>query len=568
MNLAEISGILIAFLAGVAIFLFGIKIMSDGLEHIAENRMKNVLGALTKNKFLAVLVGALITALIQSSTATSVMTVGFVNAGLMTLNQAAGVIMGANIGTTITSVLIALDFTSVSSIMLFVGVFLFIFIKKDVVKHVGQALAGFGMMFMGLGAMSTAMEPLRDIEAFRNFMINCTNPILLIIIGASFSALIHSSAASIAILSTLASSGLVDIKQALFILYGLNIGTVITSLISSLASKTNSKRTAMIHLLFNVFGTLLFVIISFIPGPEGKGLYVSLLEKITENPVAQISAAHVIFNVGSTVILFPFSNLLIKLSCLIIKDKEDKTNALQFEYYDERLLATPAVAVEQIGREAVRMAYLSRNNFNIACTALIDNNIENAEEIRDRENLINFLNHQITSSLVKINKLDLDVQDAKYIGRLYRVVGDLERIGDHAVNILEAAESRNKEGLKVTMAADYELKNIRSCVLELLDGAIDSFSKQSLPLDEAVRLNTLEHCTDELKEEYIQNHIERLNEQESETRAGIMFVNSLVDFERVGDHATNIAWAVKDKPAEKVGIDENLAAKYITVKGV
>ena len=568
MNLAEISGILIAFLAGVAIFLFGIKIMSDGLEHIAENRMKNVLGALTKNKFLAVLVGALITALIQSSTATSVMTVGFVNAGLMTLNQAAGVIMGANIGTTITSVLIALDFTSVSSIMLFVGVFLFIFIKKDVVKHVGQALAGFGMMFMGLGAMSTAMEPLRDIEAFRNFMINCTNPILLIIIGAAFSALIHSSAASIAILSTLASSGLVDIKQALFILYGLNIGTVITSLISSLASKTNSKRTAMIHLLFNVFGTLLFVIISFIPGPEGKGLYVSLLEKITENPVAQISAAHVIFNVGSTVILFPFSNLLIKLSCLIIKDKEDKTNALQFEYYDERLLATPAVAVEQIGREAVRMAYLSRNNFNIACTALIDNNIENAEEIRERESLINFLNHQITSSLVKINKLDLDVQDAKYIGRLYRVVGDLERIGDHAVNILEAAESRNKEGLKVTMAADYELKNIRSCVLELLDGAIDSFSKQSLPLDEAVRLNTLEHCTDELKEEYIQNHIERLNEQESETRAGIMFVNSLVDFERVGDHATNIAWAVKDKPAEQVGIDENLAAKYITVKGV
>ncbi|MCR4594183.1 MAG: hypothetical protein K5761_03925, partial [Clostridiales bacterium] len=180
----------------------------------------------------------------------------------------------------------------------------------------------------------------------------------------------------------------------------------------------------------------------------------------------------------------------------------------------------------------------------------------------------NYLNHQITSSLVKINKLDLDVQDAKYVGSLYRVVGDLERIGDHAVNILEAAESRHNEGLKVTMAADYELKNIRSCVLELLDGAIDSFSKQSLSLEEAVRLNTLEHCTDELKEEYIQNHIDRLNEQESETRAGIMFVNSLVDFERVGDHATNIAWAVKDKPEDKVGIDESLAEKYITVKGV
>ncbi|MCR4593560.1 MAG: Na/Pi cotransporter family protein, partial [Clostridiales bacterium] len=434
MGLTEIIGYLISFLAGIAIFLFGIKIMSDGLEHIAENRMKNVLGTLTKNKFLGVLVGALLTALIQSSTATTVMTVGFVNAGLMSLNQAAGVIMGANIGTTITSVLIALNFTSVSSIMLFIGVFLFIFIKKDVAKHVGQALAGFGMMFMGLDAMKNAMEFVGEIPAFKSFMINCTNPILLIIIGATFAALIHSSAGSIAILSTLASSGLVDIKQALFILYGLNIGTVITSLISALGSKTNSKRTAMLHLLFNVFGTFLFVIISFIPGPDGRGIYISLLEKITDNPVAQISAAHVIFNVGSTVILFPFSNLLIKLSCLIIKDKEDKTNALSFEYYDERLLATPTVAVEQIGREAVRMAYLSRNNFNIACTALIENNIENAEEIRDRENLINYLNHQITSSLVKINKLDLDVQDAKYVGSLYRVVGDLERIGDHAVN--------------------------------------------------------------------------------------------------------------------------------------
>ncbi len=568
MQIGEILQILINFLAGVAIFLFGIKIMSDGLEHVAENKMKSILSTLTKNKFMAVAVGALVTALIQSSTATTVMTVGFVNAGLMTLSQAAGVIMGANIGTTVTSILIALDFTNVSSVMLFLGVFVYIFVKKDVVKHAGQAFAGFGMMFMGLGLMSTAMEPLRDISAFKDFMTSATNPFLLILIGAVFSALIHSSAASIAILTTLASSGLVDIKQALFILYGLNIGTVITALFSALASKTNSKRTAIVHLLFNVFGTLLFVIISFIPSSSGKGIYIDLLEMFTDNIVAQISAAHVIFNVGSTILLFPFSNLLIKLSCLIIKDKDDKENALSFEYYDERLLATPAVAVAQIGREVVRMASLSKKNFKIASESLINNDISSSEEILEREQLINYLNHNITSSLVKINKLDLDAQDAKYIGRLFRVVGDLERVGDHAVNILEAAESRYNEKLKLPSAANQELINIKDCVLELLDGSIDAFSNQELTVEEAVRLNTLEKCTDELKEQYTQNHIDRLNSQESETRAGIMFVNSLVDFERVGDHATNIAWAVKNKPSGQVGIDESLAEKYIPLKGV
>ena len=568
MQIGDILQILINFLAGVAIFLFGIKIMSDGLEHVAENKMKSILSTLTKNKFLAVVMGALVTALIQSSTATTVMTVGFVNAGLMTLNQAAGVIMGANIGTTVTSVLIALDFSNVSSVMLFLGVFLFIFVKKEVVKHAGQAIAGFGMMFMGLGLMSTAMAPLREIQAFKDFMTSATNPLLLIVIGATFAALIHSSAASIAILTTLASSGLVDIRQALFILYGFNIGTVITALFSALASKTNSKRTAIVHLLFNVFGALIFVIISFIPSASGKGIYIDLLEKLTGNIVGQISAAHVIFNIVSTILLFPFSNVLIKISCLIVKDKDSKENALSFEYYDDRLLATPAVAVAQIGREVIRMAGLSKKNFSLASESLINNDITAAEDIREREELINYLNHHITSSLVKINKLDLDAQDAKYIGRLFRTVGDLERVGDHAVNLLEAAESRYNEKLKVTLAADLELKNINNCVKELLEGSIEAFSNQKLSVEEAVRLNTLEKCTDELKEEYTQNHIDRLNRQESETRAGIMFVNSLVDLERVGDHATNIAWSVREKPSGQVGIDETLTAKYIPAKGV
>ncbi len=547
---------LLSFFAGIGLFLYGINAMGDGLEYAAGSKMKKILGALTKNRFLAVIMGALVTALIQSSSATTVMVVGFVNAGLMNLAQAVGVIMGANIGTTVTSVLIALDLSDIAPIALFLGVFVMLFVKKDIIKHIGQTVAGFGMLFLGMDTMSAAMEPLRDSEVFIYFMTNYSNPIVGILIGLVLTAVIQSSSASIGILQALAIQGLVPIEFAIYILLGQNIGTCVTALLSAAGSKTNSKRTAVMHLLFNVLGTFMFLLITaFTP-------YTSLLERISDNVSVQISTAHIIFNVVSTIILFPFANWIIKMACILVPDKEPEDSKLEFKFYDEHLLTTPPVAVEQIGKEVVRMATLARDNFDRAAIALINNDTSKHEKIESVEEVINFLNHGITRHLVKINALDLDYSDAKYIGRLFHVINDIERIGDHAVNLSEAVIVRNSEKLAISEEAVSELETMRKCVIELLNASISSFEKQELTIEEAKRIETLETVSDNLKVRYQDAHLRRLNEEHCETRAGMMFVNTLIDFERVGDHAKNIAFAVKKKPAEKVDIDEKLAKSY------
>ncbi len=547
---------LLSFFAGIGLFLYGINAMGDGLEYAAGSKMKKILGALTKNRVLAVIMGALVTALIQSSSATTVMVVGFVNAGLMNLAQAVGVIMGANIGTTVTSVLIALDLSDIAPIALFLGVFVMLFVKKDIIKHIGQTVAGFGMLFLGMDTMSAAMEPLRDSEVFIYFMTNYSNPIVGILIGLVLTAVIQSSSASIGILQALAVQGLVPIEFAIYILLGQNIGTCVTALLSAAGSKTNSKRTAVMHLLFNVLGTFMFLLITaFTP-------YTSLLERISDNVSVQISTAHIIFNVVSTIILFPFANWIIKMACILVPDKEPEDSKLEFKFYDEHLLTTPPVAVEQIGKEVVRMATLARDNFDRAAIALINNDTSKHEKIESVEEVINFLNHGITRHLVKINALDLDYSDAKYIGRLFHVINDIERIGDHAVNLSEAVIVRNSEKLAISEEAVSELETMRKCVIELLNASISSFEKQELTIEEAKRIETLETVSDNLKVRYQDAHLRRLNEEHCETRAGMMFVNTLIDFERVGDHAKNIAFAVKKKPAEKVDFDEKLAESY------
>lgn len=547
---------LLSFFAGIGLFLYGISAMGEGLEYAAGSKMKKILGALTKNRFLAVLMGTLVTALIQSSSATTVMVVGFVNAGLMNLTQAVGVIMGANIGTTVTSVLIAMDLSMIAPVALFVGVFVMLFVKKDFVKHIAQTVAGFGMLFWGMDTMSAAMEPLRDSEFFVYFMTNFSNPLVGLLIGLVLTAVIQSSSASIGILQALAVQGLIPIDFAVYILLGQNIGTCVTALLSSAGSKTNSKRTAVMHLLFNVFGSVLFLLITaFTPYTEWLGL-------ISDNVSVQISAAHIIFNVVSTIIMFPFANVLIKAACILVPDKEPEDSKLEFKFYDTHLLSTPPVAVEQIGKEVVRMAHLARDNFNRAATALINNDTSKCEKIESVEEVINFLNHGITRNLVKINALDLDYSDAKYIGRLFHVVNDIERIGDHAVNLSEATSVRSNEKLAISEDAVAELENMRKCVIDLLDASILAFEKQELTIEEAKRIETLETVSDNLKERYQDAHLMRLNKEHCETRAGLMFVNTLIDFERVGDHAKNIAFAVGKKPGEKVSVDEEMVKTF------
>ena len=547
---------LLPMFAGIGLFLYGITAMGEGLEYAAGSKMKKILGALTKNRFLAVLVGALVTGLIQSSTATTVMVVGFVNAGLMNLAQAVGVIMGANIGTTVTSVLIALDLTAIAPVALFIGVFIMLFVKKDIIRHIAQTVAGFGMLFWGMSTMSESMAPLRESPVFAEWITSFNNPLMGILIGIIVTVIIQSSSASVGILQALALQGLVPIELAIYVLLGQNIGTCLTALLSAVGTKTNTKRTACIHLLFNVIGSAIFLVITaFTP-------YTSLLESISDNVSVQISAAHIIFNVVSTIILFPFANVLIKMACILVPDKEPEDSKLEFKFYDAHLLTTPPVAVEQIGKEVVRMAKLARDNFDRAAKALIENDTSKGEKIESVEEVINFLNHGITRHLVKINALDLDYSDAKYIGRLFHVVNDIERIGDHAVNLSEAAVVRSNEKLAISDEAVAELETMRKCVVELLNASIDSFEKQELTLEEAKRIETLETASDNLKEKYQNAHLRRLNEEHCETRAGMMFVNTLIDFERVGDHSKNIAFAVAKKPGEKVSADEEMIKAY------
>ena len=547
---------LLPMFAGIGLFLYGITAMGEGLEYAAGSKMKKILGALTKNRLLAVIMGALVTGLIQSSTATTVMVVGFVNAGLMNLAQAVGVIMGANIGTTVTSVLIALDLTAIAPVALFIGVFVMLFVKKDIIKHIAQTIAGFGMLFWGMSTMSESMAPLRESPVFAEWITSFSNPLMGILIGIIVTVVIQSSSASVGILQALALQGLVPIELAIYVLLGQNIGTCLTALVSAAGTKTNTKRTACIHLLFNVIGSGIFLLITYFTP------YTELLGRISDNVSVQISAAHIIFNVVSTIILFPFGNLLIKIACLLVRDKDGEDTKLEFKFYDEHLLTTPPVAVEQIGKEVVRMAKLARDNFDRAAKALIENDTTKGEKIESVEEVINFLNHGITRHLVKINALDLDYADAKYIGRLFHVVNDIERIGDHAVNLSEAGLVRKNEKLAISDEAVAELETMRECVMDLLDASINAFEKQELTVEEAKRIESLETASDNLKEKYQDAHLRRLNEEHCETRAGMMFVNTLIDFERVGDHSKNIAFSVNKKPHEKIKADEAMVGTY------
>lgn len=525
------------FAGGIGLFLFGIKFMGDGLELAAGSKLKKLLEVLTSNRFLAVLVGFVVTAVIQSSSATTVMVIGFVNAGLMNLAQAIGVIMGANIGTTVTSVLIALDLTDIAPLAIFIGVILMIFFKKKMTTHIGQIICGFGLVFLGMSTMSSSMEPLRDFQPFQDFIINAKNPFMGVMIGLVMTAIIQSSSATIGILQALASQNLVPIEFAVYVLFGMNIGTCVTALISTAGTKVNSKRAAVIHLLFNIIGTGIFMLVSaYTP-------YIEWLKTLNDSTMVQISIAHIIFNVVSTVVLFPFANVLVKLSCRLVPGKEAADEEMHLKYLDERILNTPPFAIVQVGKEVKRMAEMAQKNFVAASNALIEMDVSNVEKIAEREKAINFLNHKITSYLIKINSLDLLENDSKYIGSLFHVVNDIERIGDHALNLSEAAQKSVEDKLTLSDKAKEELRDLFNTTQELLTGAIDAFDKQTLTVDESFKLYELEEHIDDLSDLYQNIHIVRLNNMECSTEAGMLFVNTITDFERVGDHAINIAFS-------------------------
>ena len=540
-------GNIATLLSGLGLLLYGIKILGEGLELAAGAKLKVLLEKMTSNRFAAVLVGFVITTLIQSSSTTTVMVVGFVNTGIMNLTQAIGVIMGANIGTTTTSILVSLDIGKYAPIAIGIGVFLSMLTKKTTKKHIGLAITGFGMLFLGMTLMKDAMEPLASSPVFSEWLMNANNPFVAILIGTVITAVIQSSAASIGILQALAAQGLIPLHFAAYVIYGQNIGTCITALISSIGTKKNSKRTAVMHVLFNVFGTVIFIILTkLLP-------FTDWIESLTDNTMMQLSLVHIIFNVVSTLIMFPFADkVLVKLACLIVPDKKDSSeDDFKLKFVDNLMINTPPFAVAQVSKEVHRMAGLARQNFSIAAEDLLNKSCDHFDEVQHTEEVINFLNHNITPILVKINSLDLSYSDAKYIGRVFHVINDIERIGDHAQNLEEAAKSRVDEGIEISAEGEKELREMYETTLKLIDGSIEAFTAQILDNEKAEQLSEYEASVDDMQTEFEQSHIERLNAHKCNTRAGMLFINTITDFERVADHATNIAWSVSKKP-EKI----------------
>ena len=536
---------ILSMAGGLGLFLFGIRTMGDGLENAAGAKLKRMLEVLTGNRFLAVLVGFVVTAIIQSSTATTVMVVGFVNAGMMTLAQAVGVIMGANIGTTVTSLLIALNFSSVAAASVLVGVILMLASKKTLVKNLGSIFTGFGLLFLGIDLMSDSMAPLRESAGFMNFIVAVSDsplrPLFGILLGIVMTAVLQSSSASVGVLQTLAMQGLVPLKFSVFVLFGQNIGTCLTALFSTVGAKKNSKRAAVIHLLFNLLGTGMFILIALLTP------YIEWIEKISSDPMAQIAISHIVFNVVSTVVLFPFAKLLVKLSCLIVPGKDDSESEMHCRFIDDRLLNTPPFAVMQVGKEVARMAKLARDNFETSAYALINRSDKDLDKVMEKEEVINYLNHHITSYLVKLNALDITDSDSDYIARIFHAINDIERVGDHATNLAEAAERNIGDGLTFSDAARDELNQLCGSVITLLDRSIEAFDRQSLGDGEAKELSDLEEHIDDLTLTCQDAHIFRLNRNECNTEAGMLYLNTITDFERVGDHAINIAFLARSK---------------------
>ena len=535
----ELSNIFSLF-GGLALFLYGMNMMSDGLELAAGNKMKSILEKLTKNRFLGVLVGALITALIQSSSATTVMCVGFVNSGLMKLENAVWVIMGANIGTTITGQLIALNVTEYAPIFAFIGVALIVFLKNDKLKAYGTIFAGLGLLFMGMSMMSGAMKPLRDMPEFVNLMTKFENPLIGILVGAGFTAIIQSSSASVGILQALALSGAVTLSSSLYVLFGQNIGTCITSVIASIGTNKNAKRTTILHLGFNIIGTIIFVAISLVFP------FASFVESITPGDVAtQIANTHTIFNIVTTIILLPFGKKLVDLSYIILPDKGDESNELKLKYLDFSLfekqyhVGTGAIMCTQPFNEVQNMLTVARDNLNIAYDLLLDYDKEKHELLLANEEYINYLNKNINKFTTHLIHVELATEDSDAVGRFIRVATDIERMGDHAINIANKAIELNETDDSFSGEAKEEIVIMRDLTMNILD-ELRVMTHEDLS-HVVEKVDIIEDNIDKTYNQFSSNHLERLKHKSCVSENSVAFTKILTDFERIGDHSLNIA---------------------------
>lgn len=534
-------GTILTMAAGLGLFLFGMELMSDSIEKVAGARLRRILEIFTTNRFMGMIVGIIFTGIIQSSSACTVMVVSFVNSGLMNLYQAAGVILGANIGTTITSQLVSFNLSKIAPLILLVGVVVMMFTKKEKVRKVAEVVVGFGILFVGLSTMSQAMANMKNEPQVVNLLMSLKNPFLATLMGFALTAIIQSSSVTVSIVLLLANQDLLPLPITLYIILGCNIGACATAMLASMTGKKDAKRAALIHLLFNIIGTVIIYIALFVAGDQ----IVELIKSISADNGRFVANAHTLIKIAQVIMLFPFTGWLVKMTYLIVPGEDQKVGyreSYQLKYIGDKVVFNPATAVVEVIKELERMASLAEENLNRAMNALITLDEEDIEEVYEVEKNINFLNHAITDYLVKINQTTLPIEDLNSLGALFHVVNDIERIGDHAENVADAARQRKEEGVSISKEAQKELGDMLEMVNKIIRYAVEMFAKS----DEShmQEIVTLEDQVDEKERELQKKHVERLTKGECSPEAGMIFSDIVSGLERVADHATNIAFAI------------------------
>lgn len=527
---------IVELLGGLGAFLFGMKYMGDGLELAAGSKMKDLLEKLTRNKILGFLLGMFVTVVIQSSSATTVMVMGFINAGIMDLAQATGVIFGANIGTTITSILIALDVSAIAPFCICVGAFMMLYTKKAKLKHIGQVILGFGLLFQGLHTMSAAMKPLGQVVWFQSFIMNAKNPILGILVGALICAVIQSSSAAVGIVQALALQGLMPLHFASYLICGINIGSAMPTILASMSARNNAKRAAMIYLIYNVVGCVVMAPVTMLTP------YTDLIERLIPDPMFQVSVVHILFKVVAAAILLPCTSLVVKLTYKLIP-KQKHEDAARLEFIDVNLVGNPSVSLLQIRSEVDRMAKLVEENLSLAMEGILAGEPRHAETITENEGVIDYLTDAISDYLVKFNVQELSATDANYVRRVFQALSDLERIGDYAEHLLHISERCTEKSLTYSDTARQEVTELYDNVKQLYSTAVARFHTQDLGIDSLKHLARLERENRKKTKQAQQNHMDRLRAGECSAEAGIMFGEVLTSLNRVGGHSINIAEA-------------------------
>lgn len=535
----------LSLLGGLALFLFGMSVMGEGLEKSAGNKLKTILEKLTSSPLKGFVLGLAVTAVIQSSSATTVMVVGFVNSGIMSLRQAIGIIMGANVGTTATAWILSLSGiqgdgffiqmlkpTSFSPILAMVGIVMYAFLKDNKKKDIGSIFLGFAVLMFGMDTMSSAVEPLKDVPQFTNILLMFSNPILGVLAGAALTAIIQSSSASVGILQALSATGRITFGSAIPIIMGQNIGTCATALLSSVGTNKNARRTAIVHLYFNIIGTFVFLALFY-------SLKAIFDFQFVHGPVNELGIAivHTCFNLVTTAVMLPFAGVLEKLACATIPD--DKESLDEFSLLDPRLMVTPPIAIEQCRKVSVRMADKSKAAMDKALSLIENYNEEDYSFVRETEARIDVYEDRLGSYLVALSSHSLSESDSREVSRLLHTIGDFERISDHAVGIAKACKEMYDKKIHFSKNAMAEIKVISSAISDVLSMSIDCFTTGDLQV--AIKVEPLEQVVDKLRSAMKNRHITRLQEGSCTIELGFIFSDLLTNFERVSDHCSNIA---------------------------